>query len=466
MIAPHPTRIVRLQLIGTLLGVSIPFAIEALVTRYSFPMLLATIGFLLTSLNFFHGKVVTLEDDDYNNALTDRPVLALVDYVLNLTVVLSFVLMAFYLDRPTPLIAANLIVRIVDIPLVLLIMNVASRAEVIKANRFWLRFNISTIIVFIAVGLLFYGIQIYQLVVSITFLVIIVIDISLDYTLNRGLYFSMADSWDDMAQFWDSMQGEDGDIFRRAVIIPAIKKALRGINCSRVLDVGCGNGCIARALASTGAAVTAIDKSEAHLKFARSYNTPGVIYKAVDLDGPTMQFEEKFDVAVACFTLQDCKELGQPLQTIAENLKPGGLLIVIRDNDESFENIVGHSTTRRWLGSEKFNGRGRRQLVFWQPQAIRIGRGGDLGSEAQEIACEWTTGYKTITRYWNDQSYIYAAKKAGLVFICSEEKLQIDTGAGVQETLHLARYRKRPRLGSLIFKNPGVFTSAHKTVES
>ena len=453
MSAPHPTRIVRLQLIGTLLGVSIPFAIEALINRASLPMLLATCGFLLTALNFFHGKVVTLEDDDYNNALTDRPLLALVDYVLNLGVVLSFVLMAFCLDKPTPLITANLVVRLIDIPLVLLIMNVASRAEVIKANRFWLTFNISTIICFIVVGLIFYWRDNYQLVVSTTFLAIILIDLVLDYYINRSLYFSMAHTWDEMAHFWDTMQGEQGDIFRRAVIIPAIKRKLGSIQGQRVLDVGCGNGCIARALANSGATVTAIDKSEAHLEFARSYNVPGIVYKTADLDGYIVQFEkEKFDAAVACFTLQDCKDLEQPLQIIAKNLKPGALLIIIRDNDESFENTEGHSTTRRWLDSKKCNGRGRRQLVFWQPQAIRIGRGGNLFSEAQEIASEWPTGYRTITRYWNDQSYIEAAKKVGLKFVSSDKELQIDSGANVPQTLHLARYRRKPRLGSLLFR--------------
>ena len=455
MSAPHPTRIVRLQLIGTLLGVSIPFAVEALVQKHSTPMILATAGFVFTSLNFFHGKVVTLEDDDYNHALTDRPKLALADYILNVAVALSFVFMAFNLDVPTGLIIANLVVRTLDIPVVLLAMNVASDPEVLKANKFWLIFDISTIVVFLIVAYLFYGTGDYQIVVSATFLGIILLDITLDYTINRRFFFSMADSWDDMAQFWDAMQGERGDIFRRAVIIPEITRELGELRDKRVVDLGCGNGCIARALVAANAQVTALDKSEAHLNIARTYNGAGIEYRVADLDGPTEQFErEVFDAAVAVFTLQDCKDLQQPMRVIARMLKPGARLVIIRDNDQAFENLGEHSTTRRWLGAEKNNGRGRRQLVFWTPQAIRIGRGGALGSEADEIASEWTNGYRTITRYWNNASYTEAAQLVGLELVSSNDSLEVDAEARVPETLHLRRYQKRPRLGSIVFRKP------------
>lgn len=309
MASPHPTRIVRFQLLGALLGVSIPFAVQSLIERYSIPVLIATIAFFLTSLNFFHGKVVTLEDEDYNNALTDRPVLALSDYILNLLVILGFVFMAFCLEKPGRLIIVNITIRIIDIILVLITMSVCSQAAVRKAQKSWLILNCIIVISFILCAIVFFPAQ---YAVSITFLVLVIVDISLDYYLNHELYFSMANDWEDMAQFWDAMQGEYGDIFRRAVIIPAIQRELIPIEGKRILDVGCGNGCIARALSRVGAKVIATDKSKKLLEIAESYEAAGITYRYVDLD---THFDNHgaliegggFDAVVACFTLQDCQ---------------------------------------------------------------------------------------------------------------------------------------------------------------
>lgn len=69
--------------------------------------------------------------------------------------------------------------------------------------------------------------------------------------------------WDEMAAYWDELQGEKGDLWHRDLIDPALFAVLGPIGDSDVLDLGCGNGYVARKLARAGARVTAVDASAA-----------------------------------------------------------------------------------------------------------------------------------------------------------------------------------------------------------
>jgi SAM-dependent methyltransferase len=461
MASPHPTRVVRFQLIATLIGVSIPFAIEQLIVDYSGPRLIATIAFLLTSLNFFHGKVVTLEDDDYNNALTDRPAFALADYVLNLLVVLCFVFMAFYLDRPGRLLIFNLVLRAMDSVLVLLVISVTPRSAVLRAQKSWLGINSFAFLYFSAFLWFYRPVPEHHLATSVAFLALTLADITVDYAYNRKFYFSMSDTWDDMADFWNDMQGAGGDIFRRAVIIPAIKDALKPAGATLLLDAGCGNGCVSRALAAEGAAVVGLDKSPRHLEIARSYGNAGgkITYEVVDLEAEGASVAGgPFDAVVACFTLQDCCGLDRPLAFFARHLQPGGRALVIFENDYSFNESGEHSTTRRWIDSARCAGRGRRQLISWEPRSIRVSRGGTLGSEDDEIASEWSRGFRTITRHWAKECYVEAGRRAGLNCVELRESVPLAAGHGLADNRHLKRYGARPRFGSILFERPALVT--------
>ena len=264
----------------------------------------------------------------------------------------------------------------------------------------------------------------------------------------------MADSWDDMAMFWDALQGENGDINRRAIIIPAILEAAKPYSGMCVLEAGCGNGCIARALARSGAQVYAIDSSARHLEIAKSYATDGISYQLANLDvengvvagGP-------FDVVVFCFTLQDCQTIETPLRQIAGKLKPEGRVIVIFENANAFQNIDEHSTTRRWISSARLMGNGRRQLIHWEPRSIPILRGAS-GAEVHDLELEWPQGFKTVTRHWSASRYIEEAQKVGLRLVSHIESLPLRQNSQPEdrESRYLARYRLKPRFGMLVFQ--------------
>jgi SAM-dependent methyltransferase len=86
---------------------------------------------------------------------------------------------------------------------------------------------------------------------------------------------------------------------------------------TRVLEVGCGEGRLARALARAGHFVTAIDPRAPE----------GPIFRRVKLE----EFSESgpFDYVVASLSLHHIKDLGSALDKIANLLQAGGALIVV-----------------------------------------------------------------------------------------------------------------------------------------
>jgi SAM-dependent methyltransferase len=68
---------------------------------------------------------------------------------------------------------------------------------------------------------------------------------------------SIVDGWENMAEQWDASDGDEGSNWHRALLHPALLKVLGPLAGRRVLDVGCGNGSLAR----QGAQVTGVDAS-------------------------------------------------------------------------------------------------------------------------------------------------------------------------------------------------------------
>ena len=55
-------------------------------------------------------------------------------------------------------------------------------------------------------------------------------------------------AWETKANFWDTLMGEDGNVFHRTLLRPAIERLLDVQPGMHVLDVACGTGLVARAV--------------------------------------------------------------------------------------------------------------------------------------------------------------------------------------------------------------------------
>ena len=105
---------------------------------------------------------------------------------------------------------------------------------------------------------------------------------------------------------------------------------------ARVLEIGCGRGELARALAERGFEVTAIDP-----------NAPdGPIFQLVGLED--FSDAHGFDAVVASVSLHHIEDLAGALDKIASFLPPGGLLVL---EEFAKERLAG--ATARWYFQQR-----------------------------------------------------------------------------------------------------------------
>lgn len=96
---------------------------------------------------------------------------------------------------------------------------------------------------------------------------------------------------------------------------------------ARVLDIGCGNGALLRALSPRVQRGVGVDASEAILERAREKAIPNLSF--VPIRGPVLPFEDgSFDVVVSCLSFRYL-DWDPILKEIRRVLQPSGKLIVV-----------------------------------------------------------------------------------------------------------------------------------------
>lgn len=101
-----------------------------------------------------------------------------------------------------------------------------------------------------------------------------------------------------------------------------------------VLDVGCGNGVISRALGKEGFRVRGIDVSEKTIETARQQSTlPNVQFDCVSAEALTLE-QEKYDAIVCSEVLEHLDNPSNLLESLYKTLKTHGVLIVTVPNGQ------------------------------------------------------------------------------------------------------------------------------------
>jgi SAM-dependent methyltransferase len=110
----------------------------------------------------------------------------------------------------------------------------------------------------------------------------------------------------------------------------------------RALDVGCGLGDNAAAIAVKGWRVTGFDLSPHAVRWAAS-RFPAVEFVAADLFAPPADWNGAFDLVHECYTLQALPDgpRAEAMRQIARFVRPGGTLLVIARAREGGGPVAG-----------------------------------------------------------------------------------------------------------------------------
>ena len=128
--------------------------------------------------------------------------------------------------------------------------------------------------------------------------------------------------YDAIADWYDEFVGAmDGGGF-----VPSL--VLDDVAGQRILDVGCGQGRLARHLAGQGATVVGVDLSVELLERARSRPTEGITFLQGDAADPSTWWDgSAFDGATCEMALMDVEDLPGALRAVAAALRPGGWFV-------------------------------------------------------------------------------------------------------------------------------------------
>jgi len=141
-------------------------------------------------------------------------------------------------------------------------------------------------------------------------------------------------SWESSEKWYDQIVGEKGHYYHEHVVIPGIMDLFKLKKGAHLLDLGCGNGALARHL-PRGVNYFGVDASNSLIQKAKSYNQKkGHQFKKADVTKP-LQLKEKFSHASFILSLQNMEDPIGALKNASDHLeKKGQLLLVL--NHPSF----------------------------------------------------------------------------------------------------------------------------------
>ena len=139
----------------------------------------------------------------------------------------------------------------------------------------------------------------------------------------------MIETWDSIAD-WYAALVRDGSAmheFSRDILLSAVPPTLTEVH---VLDVGCGEGIVTRALAARGAAVLGVDPTAAliaHAQAAERAHPIGAIYRRDDGSTLSTVASDTMHWVTAALSLNNIADLDSAISSIKRVLKPEGRLV-------------------------------------------------------------------------------------------------------------------------------------------
>lgn len=153
--------------------------------------------------------------------------------------------------------------------------------------------------------------------------------------------------WDVIAPWW--VEHVRRDVNRTKVLFPMIFTLLGNLKNKRVLDAGCGEGILSRALCERMADVVGVDYAHVldYAKQEERRNPLGITYIDANISKLTLFPDHTFNVIVCNLVLQGSPDIARPLKEFHRLLVKDGILLITIHNPSLV--IPGSAWFKSWL---------------------------------------------------------------------------------------------------------------------
>jgi SAM-dependent methyltransferase len=224
--------------------------------------------------------------------------------------------------------------------------------------------------------------------------------------------------------WYDEKQGDTGDEWHRLIIDPGLLGRLGELAPgTRLLDVGCGNGYLARRLARSGARVVGIDASEELIVRARAYEAReplGIVYHRADAAHLPMLPDASFDVAIANMSLLDMEDAEGAIAEVGRLLAPRGRFVASLSHP-----CFDVDTRSAWSVEVGGKGPQKAPLIYRKVTGYRVPHADRYQWEIPPDRFVTTVGYHRPLAW-----YAHALRRAGFVIVDLDEPKPLAEYAG------------------------------------
>lgn len=165
--------------------------------------------------------------------------------------------------------------------------------------------------------------------------------------------------WEANAQYWVKIIRERRDRYRTDLTDGAVLDAIGSCEGRRVLDAGCGEGYLARTLASQGADVTGVDVSQGLIDAASKHPSPDGAATFTCASVEDLPFEDAaFDLVVCNHLFSHLQDPAPALGEFSRVLKSGGRLVLLTLHPCFYVENSEHGAMNSVPASQYFASRG------------------------------------------------------------------------------------------------------------
>lgn len=188
------------QLDTIIIGIAITVGVDKITSSYSSLALLNVIAFFIIAINFYHGKLSSISDSEYQDyASTRDSYVEMGDFFFHIFTLGSLAFMPYFINNIIGYIFCNIGLRVADMALVGIVYLASSTAPLSKkkiasirrTHRDWFIYDtFSLIVALVMLALVRIQGASWGVVASAIILFVAVLDIIQDYVLHSHHYFN------------------------------------------------------------------------------------------------------------------------------------------------------------------------------------------------------------------------------------------------------------------------------------